>query len=77
MVPMRGRLMVGQWTLDPFILVRIQAPQHMAYIKSGTHKSRRRITFKNWRRHISGKEKWQATILRKKISDDYERLMDS
>lgn len=39
----------------------------MAYIKTGTKKERRSITFRNWRRHISGKEKWQAQVMRKKI----------
>lgn len=41
----------------------------MIYIKKETHKTRRLITFKSWRRNISGKEKWQARILRKKIID--------
>lgn len=36
----------------------------MAYIKKGTHKLRRLVTFKNWRRHISGKEKWQAQMMK-------------
>ena len=39
----------------------------MAYAKTGTKKLRRSITFKNWRRNISGKEKWQAQIMKKKI----------
>lgn len=39
----------------------------MTYIKRGTHKARRLITFKSWRRNISGKEKCQAKILRNKI----------
>lgn len=38
----------------------------MTYIKTGTHKLRRSITFKNWRRNISGKEKFQAQVMRKK-----------
>lgn len=43
----------------------------MTYIKKETDKLRRKITFKNWRRHISGKEKWQAEILRiKKVLDN-------
>jgi len=41
----------------------------MRYIKIGTHKLRRSITFKNWRRNISGKEKLQAQIMRKKINN--------
>jgi len=39
----------------------------MAYIKTGTKKLRRSVTFKNWRRNISGKEKYQAKVMRKKI----------
>ncbi|MDO9027670.1 MAG: hypothetical protein Q7U68_02260 [Candidatus Roizmanbacteria bacterium] len=39
----------------------------MTYIKTGTRKLRRSITFKNWRRNISGKEKWQAQVMKKKI----------
>lgn len=38
----------------------------MTYEKRGTHKLRRSAAFKDWRRFISGKEKWQAQILRKK-----------
>lgn len=38
----------------------------MTYVKTGTRKLRRSITFKNWRRNISGKEKWQAQVMRKK-----------
>ena len=30
-VLLRSRLTVGQWSLAPFILVRIQAPQQMCY----------------------------------------------
>lgn len=41
----------------------------------GTHKLRRTITFKNWRRHISGKEKWQALVMRKRV-DNTERSSD-
>lgn len=39
----------------------------MTYIKKGTKKLRRSITFKNWRRNISGKEKYQAQVMKKKI----------
>lgn len=38
----------------------------MTYVKKGTRKQRRAITFKDWRRFISGKEKWQAQFLRDK-----------
>lgn len=37
----------------------------MTYIKTGTHKLRRSITFKNWRRSISGKEKFQTQMSKK------------
>ncbi|MEK7597113.1 MAG: hypothetical protein AAB441_00530 [Patescibacteria group bacterium] len=39
----------------------------MVYVKTGTKKLKRSITFKNWRRNISGKEKYQAQIMKKKI----------
>lgn len=41
----------------------------MVYIskdKTTSHKKRRNITMKGWRRNISGKEKWQAKFLREK-----------
>lgn len=34
--------------------------------KTTSHKKRRKITMKSWRRNISGKEKWQAKFLREK-----------
>lgn len=32
-----------------------------------SHKKRRMIALKGWRRHVSGKEKWQANYLRRKV----------
>lgn len=44
----------------------------MTYEMKGTKKQRRASAFKDWRRYISVKEKWQAKVLRNKIKESVE-----